>query len=228
MEFPINHNEQNKKMMREKIIPIFGLLDGIRQVIATAFIIKQSLIITAAHTFYNEIKEECHVISATRKDEVFEIEVDGKRYPLGKPVYERYSWDYETIIDETYHDLSVFKKPVGFNLHSELELTSEMKNFVFLSGYLHSNIEFESYKSDIYNENSSTRTYRKEPLIRKKFSNCFQLQENTGPGMSGGPVLFQNEVHGMIVFGHRDSGTTAIKAEHILEVIEKKGLLNLL
>jgi len=220
--------EQTKKETYNQVVPVLGLLNEEIQVIGTAIVLKCGLIITAAHTFYNEVKEGGLVICASRKDEVFEIEVNHERFALGEPLYERCSWDYKTIVDETYHDLSIFKLPEGLNLHSGFELShnTEFKESVLLKGYPHSTGELESIRSAVYNEKSSTRTYQKEPLIRKMFTNCFQLQENITPGMSGGPVHFQNEVLGMNVYGHPYSGTTAIKAEYILEIIEKEVLLD--
>lgn len=225
--FGVNINEQNKKKMREQVVPIFGLLEGKKQVIGTAFIIKQGLIITAAHTFYNEIKDRCLVNSAIRKDEQFEIEVNSEKFILGAPVYERYSWDYKTIDDETYHDLSIFKMPEGLSLRSGFELThnTELEESVLMKGYPHSTNELESIRSAVYNENSSTRTYQKKPLIRKMFTNCFQLQENSPSGMSGGPVHFQNEVFGMIVYGPTSCGSiggcTATKSDYIQRILNK-------
>lgn len=219
-------NEQNKKKMREQVVPIFGLLEGKKQVIGTAFIIRQGLIITAAHTFYNEIKENRVVTSTTRKDEQFEIEVNSEKFILGAPVYERYSWDYKTIDDETYHDLSIFKLPKGLMIESKLELDNLEDGHMVIKGFPNTNNQIITNPCNIDNKEYSIRTYQKEPAIRRCFTNCFHIKPSFQTGFSGGPVLLDgNKVVGMVVYGDTNpstfGGTTAIKAIHIFEILSK-------
>lgn len=195
-----------------------------KNVNATVFLIQQSLIITAAHTFYNEVKKGDLIISATRKDEVFEIEVSNKRFALGEPLYERYSWDYKTIVDETYHDLSIFKLPEGLINKSNLVLDNIADGHMVIKGFPNADKQIETTPCNIDNEEYSIRTYQKEPAIRKRFTNCFNFKQAIQPGFSGGPILMAgNKVVGMVVYGdtnpYTEGGTTAIKATHIIEIL---------
>lgn len=219
--------EQTKKETYNQIVPVLGLLNEEIQVIGTAIVLKCGLIITAAHTFYNEVKEEGLVICASRKDEVFEIEVNNKRFALGEPLYERYSWDYKTIVDETYHDLSIFKLPEGLMIESKLALDNFIEDgHMVIKGFPNTNNQIETQSCDIDNRAYSIRTYQKQPTIRKRFTNCFHIRQSFQTGFSGGPILLDgNKVVGMVVYGDTNpstfGGTTAIKAIHIFEILSK-------
>lgn len=233
MILSVNINDLNKKKMREQVVPIFGLLEGNKRVIGTAFIIRQGLIVTAAHTFYDEIKDKCYIVSAKRKEEPFEIEVNSEKFILGAPVYERYSWDYKTIDDETYHDLSIFKMPEGLNVESELSFSDVLSGDFRVKGYPFSTANLDTSSLCIISSiMSSNRTYENEngENVTLAFNNCFRIKQTLTYGYSGGPAVTDNRVLGMVVFGPKDpeddKGTALIKAEYILEIIKKEGLLN--
>ena len=122
--------------------------------------------------------------------------------------------------------------PDKLYVNSELYLYDDLdfEGHLLLKGYPYSNCEPETTRTIIHNKYSSSRTYKKKPLIRLNFTNCFQLEAFLIPGFSGGPVLNKNEVLGMIVYGpepyESNSSCTAIKAEYIMKVIKENGWIN--
>ncbi|MBK6346850.1 MAG: hypothetical protein IPF68_13120 [Bacteroidales bacterium] len=212
--------------MQRQVIPIFGLLEGDNQVIGTAIILKCGLMITAAHTFYEEIKEGEVTVEAGRKNEIFEIAVDEKKYTLGEPIYEMYSLDFSRINDEIYHDLTIYKMPDGLINESDLILSDDCAGYMVMKGYPAKENNLDTTFCTIANPDFSVRNYRKTPDSRKKFNNCFHIHQSISHGYSGGPVLCDGiNVFGMIVYGDpnpaTEGGTTAIKAEYIKNIIRR-------
>jgi len=202
----MNTNEKRKEELRNMIVPVYGSFQGINTPIGTAFILKSGLVITTAHIFYNSgIRNTCN----------YEIRLNGKNYLLNIPIFEEFKSDYPLPGEEAYLDLSVFNLQNELIVNSELELSFNLEDWIYMMGYPFADDTLNTTHCDIDIGDYSYKTFSIEPFKRVVFSNCFRVQQFTGEGSSGGPVLSGNRVLGMIVFGHLKSGTTALKSEYI-------------
>jgi len=203
------NNTSVKQELSNMIVPVYGLLNGLNTSIGTAFILKNGLVITAAHIFYNT--------SGVRNNFKHEISVKGRNYPIGDPIFEEFLCASQYSINDKgeYIDLSVFRLPAELEIRSELELSFNYNERLYIKGYPVSNDTLNTTFCEIVNLEYSYKTFSIEPFIRLKFSNCFRVLQFAGDGSSGGPVLFGNRVVGMVVYGHQDSGTTALKSDYL-------------
>ena len=111
---------------------------------------------------------------------------------------------------------------IGCNEKSALVLNTNIPQRVTMSGYFEDDCELSNVSSRVDNKNVSRRDYEHGQaghLIT--FENCFTIHKYTGKGISGGPVLDGKKVIGMCVYGAPGNGTTALKSEYIMQVIDK-------
>jgi hypothetical protein len=203
------NNTNSKEELSNMIVPVYGLLNGLNTSIGTAFILKNGLVVTSAHIFYNS--------SGVRNNIDHGISVKGRNYPFSDPIFEEFprASQYSNTDNEEYIDLSVFHLPVGLEIRSELVLSFTYNERLYIKGYPCSNDTLNTTFCEIDILEYSYKTFSNEPFIRLKFSNCFRILQFAGDGSSGGPVLSGNRVVGMVVYGHPESGTTALKSEYI-------------
>jgi hypothetical protein len=203
--------------INKMVVPVIEVNGVQKEILASAFIIDQGLIITAAHTFFDE--------KGNKKSTQFKIKVGESFYHLGKPIYEEYQQLGQKYAktDFIYKDLSIFHLPINIEYNSELTLSTnyDYNSPVSLVGTPDSDSVVKTISGFIQNQKESATNIEPGGSNMRYFNNCFRINKSVDDGFSGGPVIMGNQVYGMIVFGSPEKGTTAIKSEYILEKIRE-------
>jgi hypothetical protein len=196
------------------VIPILEIFESKQEISASA-ILTDEFVITAAHTFYPDGK--------IRHKASYCILVNGEKFFLTEPIFEDYIPAGEDEKENhTYHDLTIFRKPTGVlasPMYTLSKILPDVNKAIQLIGFPIGVDGIAVIDAFVRNNFEAPSKFSNGIDAWRYYHNCIELSEFGGDGISGGGVVFDSTVYGMMVRGSDCHKGVAIKSSYILEII---------